>query len=260
MATAKITLTGAKETLLYTLYFRALDHRSKAPLVGDPWADEVLSRIDHNHRKLKMRASDRFFVLLRAKRLDDWTREFLDRHPDATVLHLGCGLDSRAFRIDAPEAVRWYDLDYPEVIELRRRVYPERDSYQMIASSVTDPGWLDGIPTDRLVLVIAEGLLMYLAETDVKQLFGRLVDRFPHSELFFDAMTPGVTKLSKLLGWSLRDPDELERWNPRLTLIDDVPIISDFERIPLMRYRMTYRLLNTIPATRNMVRLLRYRF
>lgn len=258
MAKTKIIPTEAKETPLYTLYFRALDHRSKTPLVGDPWADDVLSQIDHNRRKLRLAAADRILVLLRAKRLDDWTRGFLDRHPDATVLHLGCGLDSRAFRIDPPETVRWYDVDYPEVIDLRRRVYPERDGYQMIPSSVTDPNWLDEIPADRPVLVIAEGLLPYLAETDVQQLFGRLTERFPHGELFFDALAPWVAKLSKLFSWALRDPDDLERWNPRLTLVDHVALVSDFDRIPHRGYRMTYRLMNTIPATRNMMRLLRY--
>src|SRR5437588_1874194 len=96
-------LSGVKETLLYTLYYRALDQRSKDPIVGDTWAAGVLDRIAADHRKglltAKLGASGRFTPLLRARRLDDWAREFLARHPDATVLHLGCGLDSRAFRL-----------------------------------------------------------------------------------------------------------------------------------------------------------------
>ena len=77
----KSQLSGVKQTLLYTLYYRALDQRSKAPIVGDTWAAEVLDRITADNRKglltAKLGASGRFPPLLRARRLDDWAREFL---------------------------------------------------------------------------------------------------------------------------------------------------------------------------------------
>jgi O-methyltransferase involved in polyketide biosynthesis len=136
----------------------------------------------------KLGASGRFPPLLRARRLDNWAREFLARHPDASVLHLGCGLDSRAFRLDVPERVRWCDLDFPDVIELRRRLYPERAGYRLLASSATDPGWLDEIPVDRPSLTIAEGVLPYLTEVEVRQLLVRLTDRLPSGELIFDGV------------------------------------------------------------------------
>jgi O-methyltransferase involved in polyketide biosynthesis len=91
----------------------------------------------------------------------------------------GLRLDSRAFRLDVPERVRWYDLDFPDVIELRRRLYPERAGYRLLASLATDPGWLDEIPVDRPTLMVAEGVLPYLTAAEVRQLFVRLTDRFP---------------------------------------------------------------------------------
>jgi hypothetical protein len=95
----KSRLSGVRQTLLYTLYYRVLDQRSKAPIVGDTWAADVLDRIRADNSKglwtAKLGASGRFPPLLRARRLDDWTREFLAHQPDATVMHLGCGLDSR---------------------------------------------------------------------------------------------------------------------------------------------------------------------
>lgn len=126
------------------MYYRALDQRSKAPIVGDTWAADVLDRIRADNRKGLLTASGRFPPLLRARRLDDWAREFLARHPDASVLHLGCWAGLRAFRLNVPERVRWYDLDFPDVIELRRRLDPEHAGYRLLASSATDPGWLDG--------------------------------------------------------------------------------------------------------------------
>ena len=257
-------LSGVKQTLLYTLYYRALDQRSKAPIVGDTWAAEVLDRITADNRKglltAKLGASGRFPPLLRARRLDDWTREFLAHHPDASVLHLGCGLDSRAFRLDVPETVRWYDLDFPDVIELRRRLYPEHAGYRLLASSATDPGWLDEIPVDRPALMVAEGVLPYLTAADVQQLFRRLTDRLPSGELIFDGVAGPTARMSKLFQWSLGDPREIERWNPRLTLIDVVPVVADFERIPYRGYRANFQVMNKIQAMRNAMRLLRYRF
>lgn len=256
-------LSGVKETLLFTLYGRALDYRSAKPLLGDRWADEVLRRLGHVTLRMRMTAADRFILVLRAKRMDGWTREFLAQHPDATVLQLACGLDGRAFRLDLPEGVRWFDLDFPDVIELRRRLFPERENYRMIAASVTDPDWLDEIPDDRPVLVIAEGLLMYLAESDVRQLLGRLTDRLPPGEMIFDVMSPPVARFSNLFGyslWGLADPHELERWNPDLTNIDDAPALADYEQIPLRRFRIFHGLLGRFSFYRNMIRPLRYRF
>ncbi|CCV05358.1 Tetracenomycin polyketide synthesis O-methyltransferase tcmP (fragment) [Mesorhizobium metallidurans STM 2683] len=65
------------------------------------------------------------------------------------MLHLGCGLDTRIFRVDPPQGVEWFDVDYPEVIELRRKLYPSRDHYHRVASSVTEPDWPAEVPGNR---------------------------------------------------------------------------------------------------------------
>ena len=59
------------------------------------------------------------------------------------VLHLGCGMDTRAFRLHPPETVQWFDLDQPNVTALRRKLYDDCAGYRMIRSSVTDEAWLD---------------------------------------------------------------------------------------------------------------------
>jgi O-methyltransferase involved in polyketide biosynthesis len=262
MRKEKVDLTGAKETLLYTLYFRALDHRSPHPIVGDEWAPKILDRLDYNRFKVKLASADRYLGLLRAKRLDDWTRTFLTYHPDSTVLQLGCGLDSRAFRIGLPPGVEWIDLDFPEVIDLRKRLYPEHDRYRMIPSSATESGWLKSVPVDRPVLVIAEGLMMYLTEPDVRQLLVRLTERIPHGEIAFDALAPWLAAFSGALGWKLwaqRDAHEPERWTGRLSLLESVPVLSDLHRIPARHYRVTYEVLTRMAWMRNAMRLLRYR-
>lgn len=260
MTLQKIELSGAKQTLLYTLYFRAMDHWSRTPILDDHWAADILASFHYDRGQLRRKASDAYGVLLRARRLDDWTREFLASHPDTIVLHLGCGLDSRAFRLDIPDGVRWFDIDYPEVIELRHRVYPEREGYRAIGSSVTDLAWLDEIPTEAPVLVVAEGLLMYLAEQDVRRLLDALTSRFDHGELLFDVLAPWTTRLSGLFGWAPRDARELERDHAGLELVEQLPVSADLERLPSRGYRAVFRVVDGIPPLRDMMRLLHYRF
>jgi hypothetical protein len=108
--------------------------------------------------------------------------------------------------------------------------------------------------------MVAEGVLPYLTAADVRQLFVRLTDRLPSGELIFDGVAGPTARMSKLFQWRLGDPREIERWNPRLTLIDVVPVVADFEQIPYRAYRALFQLMNKIQAIRNGLRLLRYRF
>ena len=145
--------------MLVTLYGRALETKRDDPILRDPEAVEAVQRIDYDFAGLKVRRHDVMAIAARAKVLDVWVEEFLANNPRANVLHLGCGLDSRVYRVNPSSDVLWFDVDYPEIIALRQRLFPERDNYQMIGSSVTDPGWLEQIPADRPAAIVAEGLI-----------------------------------------------------------------------------------------------------
>jgi O-methyltransferase involved in polyketide biosynthesis len=161
MKTINVPFTGIKETLLLTLYTRAMDSRSKQPLLGDKKAEEIVQQIDYDFHKLKVPQKESFGGAIRAKMPDVCTAEYLADHPDATVLDLGCGLDSRRERVNPPRSVRWFDIDYPDVIELRRHFYTADAGYQMIGASLTDPTFLDAVPTDRCAIIVADGLLHF---------------------------------------------------------------------------------------------------
>jgi methyltransferase (TIGR00027 family) len=268
--TEKVDFTDVKWTMLVTLYMRALDSRTKGSILHDHAAADALGRIDYNRRwAMWSTALDRYTAVLRAKQLDDWATEYLSRHPDASVLHLGCGLDSRAFRLDLPGGVHWFDVDLPEVIELRRRLYPERDGYRMIASSVVEEEWLHQVPADRPTLVIGEGLLMYLAPDDVDGLLRRITDRFTAGgELLFDGAKPWAISMSNLLfgaagmrmGWAIRDGQELERLNPQLRFVTAMSPLTRYLEIPLRGFRLMHRAVCAIPAYRDALRLYRFEF
>ena len=212
-------------TNLVTVYLRAHESHSQRTILGDHAAAEAVDRIDYDFKRIhrtSLPASNQYLVALRAKQLDDWSSDFLAGHPDAVVAHLGCGLDGRAFRIAHRRDV-WFDIDQPGVIELRRRLYPDSpdtDHYRMIGSSVTDPQWLEQIPTGHPTLVVAEGLLMFLWETDVRQLIERLTARSDSGEMLFDTLPPIAPRMSKLFTkgitkWGIRDARDMEKWNPR---------------------------------------------
>jgi methyltransferase (TIGR00027 family) len=235
-------------TNLVTLYLRAYESHSRRPILGDHIAAEAVDRIDYDFKRIhrtSLPASNQYVVALRAKQLDDWCAAFLARHADAVVLHLGCGLDGRGFRLAPPPSVLWFDLDQPAVIELRRRLYDDTDSYRMIGSSVTDPQWLDHIPTGRPTLVVAEGLLMYLQESEVRQLLERLTDRFDSGELLFDTLSALAPRLSKVLTrgiitWGIRDARDIETWNPRLRFLEQTSMLAGYRKIESTPVRLIY--------------------
>ncbi|HYB38662.1 MAG TPA: class I SAM-dependent methyltransferase [Mycobacterium sp.] len=269
--TSKVDFSGVRWgsvewTNLCTLYLRACESRLEWPILGDHAAAKAIDRIDYDFARIRRAVrpwSNQFLVALRGKQLDVWAVDFLQRHPDAVVLHLGCGLDSRSFRL-VPQGVQWFDVDVPQVIELRRTLYDDHDGYRMIGSSVTDAGWLDQIPAERPALIIAEGLLMYLTEAEVRDLLGRLTDRYSTGELLADLLSPLGPRLSKIatsgiVKWGTRDGHEVTRWNPRLNLVETSTFI-DPAKIPLQLQRVFCQLVCAVPAIRNYDRLYRYRF
>ncbi|MGC7100363.1 class I SAM-dependent methyltransferase [Amycolatopsis lurida] len=270
----RVQLTGTKETMLATLWGRALDSRAAQPVLGDTAADEALGRLDYDFGKL-MKPSMALSVALRAKSIDAWARAALEAQPGATVLHLGCGLDTRVFRLDPPPETRWFDVDFPEIADLRHQLWPELDErpgYRLIASSVTELGWLDEVPADRPVVVIAEGLTMYLREAEIEALIRRIVERFPSGEFVFDLfsklgiksqkLNPVVRKSGSTLYWGVDDSRELERYGLELVDEHNATQFASEEDLPKVGVvpRLQLKALRWFPAVNRMGRIVRCRF
>lgn len=166
----RITLTGEKQTLLITLYAKALDSRLDDSILHDRFAEEAVRQIDFDFSRVALGKGNERALAMRSHYFDQACRDFLGRHPEGQVLNLGCGLDSRIYRVDPPAELPWFDLDYPEVMDLRERLYPPRaGAYRALRHSVDDDGWLQGVPRERPALVLAEGLMPYLRESQVRR-------------------------------------------------------------------------------------------
>ena len=262
----KVKLTPEQETLLITLYAKA---QPDNPLLFDPKALDILERVDYDFSRLRVPYKTVVLVCQRAKKLDAVARDFMGAHPDGVVVHLGCGLDSRFWRVDNG-LVHWYDLDMAPVVELRRQFYAESDRYQMIASSVTDLTWVDGVDAaGRSVLVVAEGLLMYLDEADVRRLVLRLHEALPGCQLIADVFSRLTARLATrhaslkatgaTTGWGIDDPHELEAWAPGIRLLEAWHFSSDPELAHLSpRWRLAYKLAGAFKMVQRAHRIVHY--
>jgi O-methyltransferase involved in polyketide biosynthesis len=254
MGTTLPAFTPLEDSLFLTLCCRALDNRSPHPLLGDAMADEIVRRLDYDHSRLRIDANLINTCALRAKRMDEVAADFVARHPDAVGLDLGAGLDTRAARLDLPSTVDWYDVDFPAVVALRERVVPESANPHPVGTDVRDEGWLDGLPTGRPAVVVADGLMGFLTQEEMASLLDRLVSHFTSGELVFNSYSrfaiwatkhvPGTKSVAGLLkNPGFDDPREPEHWDPRLHLVREMLLSRDPEvaRFPTV-LRLYYRL------------------
>ena len=129
-----------RRRLLITLYSRALHSRSEDPLLRDPWAEQAIDRVDYDFSKIRLSKIEPLAIAIRAKQFDTWVREWIA----ATRTRSSCTSDADSTAACSastrPSTVRWFDVDYPEVIDLRRQLYPERSGYRMLGSSLLESG------------------------------------------------------------------------------------------------------------------------
>lgn len=269
-STEKVDLRGAAATLLFTLYLRRRDARSARPILGDPYAEPVYDRITHDVRALPLLAGNGAAIVCRARQLDTWTRRFLAAEPHGQVLHLGCGLDSRPLRLELPPSVRWVDVDQPEVMEIRRRLYAFPAHVEQVAGSITDDGWWNAVDPDRPTLTVAEGLFMYVPADDVHATVDRVTTRLPRGEIAFDAVAPWTVPVSRrsqaLVGVDARfrwswDPAGFAHRHPTLHELDDLSVYDEAAvREPRLWLRPVLSAVGHVPALQDAMRLHRFGF
>ncbi|MCW2730837.1 MAG: O-methyltransferase domain protein [Mycobacterium sp.] len=266
-----VDLSGAPQTMLATLHAKALDADRPDSVLHDTWAREIVGRLDYDWSRTSMTPRNAPSVSMRSAHFDRWTRQFLAVHPRATVVHLGCGLDSRYLRLDPGPDVEWYDVDYPDVAELRRKLLPSREHNHVVAASVTETGYLKDVPDDRPTLALGEGLTMYLTCNDGIALLRSIVGHFPAGELQFDAFNAVgiksqwtnavVRRAGVTLHWGINGPDDILDAVPGTRLLAWVPVFEAeaFASLP-GGYRVMAAVMNRVPVLRTMAQFHRYAF
>lgn len=270
MQRTRLTLNPIEETMLLTLYLKALDSKLPVPMLGDSRSADLIDQIDYDFTKLKVNPSLIYSTGLRTKWLDDTVRAFVAEHPNAVVLDLGCGLDPRVFRCDPPAGVDWYDIDFPDVADLRPQFLPHRS--HPLGADLTRLDWLDDLPRERPTMIVAEGVAPFLPGDSFKALTRSLTTHFATGELAFNSYTrfaswamkytPAIKAIGVTAARGFDDPHEPETWGAGLTLVEEqfitrAPEVAAFP--PAVR-ALTRLMAKSNALSRQGARILRYRF
>ena len=163
-----------------------------------------------------------FYMGIRAAVFDEWVSKHLAAVPGAAVVHIGCGLDSRVLRVGTG-GHKWYDVDFPQVIDERKRYFLESDDYRMVSADVRDAHWLGRIPETGTAIVVMEGVSMYLTPAELQALMKNLSGHFSRVLCLMDCYTELAAKLSRYQNpindvgvtqvYGLDDPASLEGVN-----------------------------------------------
>jgi O-methyltransferase involved in polyketide biosynthesis len=219
-------LGGVMETLLITLYIRAKDAKSRNPVINDQKSAEIIRNIDYDFKKFDSGTLSYYGVLARAKIMDQKATEFIKKYPDCVVVSVGCGLDTRFSRVDNG-TIRWYNLDFPEVIASRERFFAPNEREINIAKSALDPSWPKDVNTNgKKLLILSEGMMMYLKEEEVKEFLSILTNGFDRFEAQFDLLYKGmvnkgnihdtVKKTNARFSWGVKNGSEVTTLCPEL--------------------------------------------
>lgn len=223
-------LTGPQETLLIPLWARAKESSQSRPILRDPQAAELVDRVQYDFSQLA-RTTNQVGLCARCRVFDSVVSGFLNEHPHGTVVEIGAGLDTRWDRLDNG-MVRWFELDMPSVIEVRRQFFEEEERRTFLSSSVLDFEWCDhlGIVDPTSILFVAEGVFYFLGQDGVEQVLGELARRFPGARVLFDSESPTYLWWSNLshpfrrtkMRWSLKSPNEIPKWNPQFQVVKSI--------------------------------------
>ncbi|MBQ2895525.1 MAG: class I SAM-dependent methyltransferase [Oscillospiraceae bacterium] len=186
-------MNNVNKTLYIPLYGKSYVSR-RGLILRDERAEEIWAAEGF---PLRGKAASKWLAYnmgMRSAVFDDWVREQLRHDPDAVVLHLGCGMDSRVLRVGGCR--HWYDVDFPAVIGERRRYFAETEHYRMIASDLRAAEWLEELPEGRAIVVM-EGVSMYLCPEERQQLLRRLMAHFAGISLLVDCYTVFGARASK---------------------------------------------------------------
>lgn len=188
-------MNSVNKTLYIPLYGKAYVSQ-KGLFLKDKKAEQIWKE---QGLKLKGKSKSKwlaYYMGIRSAVFDDWVKEQLNNNENAVVIHIGCGLDSRILRVGQAKA-KWYDVDFAQVIEERKRYYKETAQYKMIASDVRDKTWLENICENKCAIVLMEGISMYLTAKEIIDLTTNLCSHFNQLALLMDCYTKFSAKMSK---------------------------------------------------------------
>lgn len=225
-------MNSVNKTLYIPLYGKAYVSK-KGLILEDNKAEEIWAKEGF---ALKGKSKSKwlaYYMGMRARVFDNWLRQQMVDKKDATVIYIGCGMDSRVLRVKTM-GHKWYDVDFPQVIEERKRYYSETNDYKMIEGDARDCVWLENIPRRKHAIIIVEGVSMYLTTEEIKVLINALNTHFENIALMMDCYTVLSAKISKYKN-PINDVGVSKVYgfdNPELFETDDLAFVEEHDMTP----------------------------
>ena len=248
----KIKLSGVPETMLQTVYARAKESRGRGA-IHDAKAEEIIEKLDYNFSLADKDTAMHSGVIARTIVLDRMTKEWLASHPGAVVVNIACGLDTRCYRMSGN--AHWYNLDLPETMAVREKLLPESGTISQIAMSAMED-WGSEISEQNVqVLIVIEGLTMYLNAKDVQQIFAVISSRFSQATIFEETMKPMIEKRFKeksiegshaKFTWGIKNGKALAELLPGFRFMEEHSLTEG-----MAVFAPIYKLLDKLPTVRN---------
>lgn len=101
--------------------------------IRDDIAVEIVEKLDYDFSKADSDKAMESGVIARTIVLDSMVEKYLNEHPDTIVINIGCGLDTRCYRMKR-KYISWYNVDLPETIEIRGRFLEEKGQFIRLQS------------------------------------------------------------------------------------------------------------------------------
>ena len=188
-------MDNVNKTLYIPLYGKAYVSR-RGLILQDEKAEEIWEKEGF---PLKGKTKSKWLAYnmgMRSAVFDCWTKQQMELYPDAVILHVGCGMDSRCIRVEAGER-QWFDVDFPEVTAERKRYFAESEHYHMIGSDIREESWLSQIPSDKTAIIVMEGISMYLHRSELKAVLKRWKEYFRGVRILMDTYTVFAARATK---------------------------------------------------------------
>ena len=248
----KIRLSGVPETMLQTVYARAKESRGRGA-IHDAKAEEIIEKLDYDFSLADKDTAMHSGVIARTIVLDRLTKAWLGTHPGGVVVNIACGLDTRCYRMSG--YAHWYNLDLPETMAVREKLLPESGTISQIAMSAMED-WGSKIGEQNVpVLIVIEGLTMYLSEADVQRIFTVISNRFENATVFVETMNPAMVRHFKeksidasnaKFNWGIKNGKALAELLPDFRFVEEHSLTEG-----MAVFAPIYKLLDKLPTVRN---------
>lgn len=208
----QIEINDVTDTAIWIAAYRAEESARKDALFKDPFAALL---IGENGEFLATRTQGSRYtawsVVIRTYIIDNFITKLIADKKIDTVLNLGAGLDTRPYRLELQKTLKWIEVDFPKIIDLKNeRLSSAQPCCKLtrvkldLSNAIERDLFLDKNSNEsENVLILTEGVIPYLSNGDAESLALALFNRPNFNYWITEYYSPEILKF-------LRTPKRLK--------------------------------------------------